>query len=135
MVDRPGITLPEIAETYGRTYATVRQQWTRHPDWPAPTGKRGRFGEYDPKAVAAWVTAHADRDQDAPIFTRDPAGLLTVAEIADESGLSHRTVRADLSRGRLLPAEGDTVRDGVKLWRRGTIAAQLRKRRGYRRSE
>lgn len=133
MVDRPGITTREIAQTYGRSLHTVTKEWVRHADWPAPVGKRGRFNEYPADAVAAWVAEHADRDTTPPIFTGDPDRLLTVAEIADESGLSEGTVRADLSRGRLTPKGGDVERDGVKLWRRGTIADQLRGRRGYRR--
>lgn len=127
MLSRSTMTTPEIAEHYGRAVTTVQTGWTQHPDWPAPIGKRGRWNEYDQEAVATWVRTHATRT--APTSAGDPAALLTAAEIADEHQLARATVRADISRGRM--PDPDEVRDGVRLWRRDTIAAHMARRHSY----
>lgn len=131
-----GLTAPEIAQKYGVTVHAITKdwvvEWRKTPGAPRPIGKRGRYNEYDPGEVEKWVRQNRSRPQGGPIYTRDPEGLLTAAEIAEEAGLSENTVRSDLSRGRLTPKEGDVVKDGTKLWRRGSIAAQLRRRRSRR---
>lgn len=129
MVDRPGLTVPEIARTYGRSPHTVRKEWTHKEGFPSPTGRRGRYLEYDRTAVHTWVEANIKPDTTLPIHTGPPEELLTQAEIAKESGLSPSTIRADLSRGRLTPKHGDTQRDGIPLWNRGSVARQLAHRR------
>lgn len=129
MVDRPGLTVPEIARTYERSPHTVSKEWTQTPGFPSPTGRRGRYLEYDRTEVRTWVEANIKPDTTLPIHTGPPEGLLTQAEIAKESELSPSTIRADLSRGRLTPKNGDLQKDGVPLWHRGTIARQLAQRR------
>lgn len=130
MVDRPGVIAPEIAQTYGRSIHTVTKEWMQHPDWPKNVGRRGQHLEFDKALVSAWVAEHVRADLTLPIHTGDPERLLTLQEIAEESGLSDATIRSDLSRGRLVPKDGDE-RDvtGRPLWKRGAIAAQLAKRR------
>ncbi|GAB3709035.1 hypothetical protein GCM10027590_31260 [Nocardiopsis nanhaiensis] len=131
MVDRPGVTVPEIARRYGRSPHTVSKEWTRAKGFPSPTGRRGRYLEYDHTAVHTWVQANLKADTTLPIHTGPPEELLTKAEIAAESGLSPSTIRSDLSRGRLTPKHGDTQKDGVPLWRRGIISRQLSQRRQH----
>lgn len=119
----PGLTIPEIAEKYGRPERTI-EQWRRAYDWPAPSGTRegtGRPLEYDPDAVDAAVRAIlALADDDA-----DPDELLTARQAAEESGLSYGTVRADISRGRW-PGP-----DHEGKWRRSTVRAVMAARRPH----
>jgi DNA-binding CsgD family transcriptional regulator len=130
MVTRPGLIAPEIAETYGRSIHTVTKEWMQAPDWPASRGRRGQHLEFERKAIAAWVKKHVQADLTLPIHRRDPQGLITRAEIAEETGLSPNTVRADLSKGRLTPKEGhEQDVAGTPLWRRGEIAKQVAGRR------
>ncbi|MFY3807847.1 hypothetical protein, partial [Escherichia coli] len=56
-----GETLREIAERHGRAYDTVRNQWSRHPEWPQSIGKRGRSKQYARSAVDDWVRNHITR--------------------------------------------------------------------------
>ncbi|PZG47463.1 hypothetical protein C1I98_13410 [Spongiactinospora gelatinilytica] len=130
MASAPGIIAPEIAEKYGRALATVQKTWTRHPDWPKPRGRRGRWAEYDADAVDALVNRLFLRP--APAAEGSPDDLLTIAQIAVHTGLARGTIDADISRGRW-PAP-DEIEHGVKRWRRSTVDAVLSKRRGYRRS-
>ena len=128
MVNQRGITTSEIAARYGRALRTVQDVWTKHPDWPAPTGKRGRWKEYDAQAVDELVRATYLRDP-TPDEGR-PDDLLTIADIVEYTGLSRSTIDTDISRRRI-PAADDTE-GGVRRWKRSTIDAVLSKRRGYR---
>lgn len=130
MVSRQGVIAPEIARAYTRSIHTVTKEWMQHPDWPESTGRRGHHLEFDKAQVSAWVSEHVRADLSPPIHHRDPDGLLTMREIAEESDLSYNTVRSDFSRGRLGPKGGsDTDMAGTPLWRRGSIARQLAERR------
>lgn len=129
MVDRPGIIVPEIAATYDRSVNTVRD-WIKDAEWPSPTGRRGRFWEYDRAAVDELVRARFARSR--PTEAGDPDRLLTMAEAADRAGVKPGTIRADLSRGRW-PAP-DEIRDGVKMWRASTVDAVLADRQAYRKT-
>lgn len=120
------ITAPEIAAKYGRTLSTVQRQWMVREEFPAPIGKRGRWNAYDPAAVDKAVRAHFVRTV-APVG--DPDDLLTQVEIAEVTGLSASTIRADISRGRI--GEPDDEKEGVKRWKRSTIAAAMAGRRRY----
>ena len=128
MVDRPGIIVPEIAATYGRSVNTVRD-WIKDEAWPSPLGKRGRFWEYDRAAVDELVRARFVRPRTTG---GDPDTLLTMAEAADRAGVEPGTLRSDLSRGRW-PAP-DEIRDGVKMWRAATVDAVLAGRQAYRKA-
>ncbi|RBQ22168.1 hypothetical protein DP939_02415 [Spongiactinospora rosea] len=130
MVPAPGIIAPEIAEKYDRALTTVQKTWTRHPDWPKPRGRRGRWAEYDADAVDKLVRRVFLRA--APVAEGRPDDLLTIAQIADHTGLARGTIDADISRGRW-PAP-DEIEHGVKRWRRSTVNSALGKRRGYHRS-
>lgn len=123
------IIAPEIAALYGRELTTVTGTWRRHPDWPAPTGRRGRWAEYDAAAVDAVVKEHFLRQ---PLQSSgDPEDLLTIADIVTYTGLARGTVDGDISRGRIPPA--DDTEHGVKRWRRSTIDTAMQGRRGYHR--
>nr|WTA71267.1 hypothetical protein OHB51_35320 [Micromonospora sp. NBC_00855] len=124
--DPTDITAPEIAAKYGRTLSTVQRQWMVREEFPAPIGKRGRWNAYDPAAVDEAVRAHFVRAV-APVG--DPDDLLTQVEIAEVTGLSASTIRADISRGRI--GKPDDENEGVKRWKRSTIAAAMAGRRRY----
>ncbi|MER7814525.1 hypothetical protein [Streptomyces sp. NPDC096153] len=128
MVDTSaGETLREIAARYGRSYETLRTEWSRHPAWPSPVGKRGRAYVYDPTAVNTFVLEELART--APSL--EPNVLYTAREIAEATGLSATTIRTDVSRGRW-PAPDDTSGPAFK-WKGSTVTAALQGRRGYRR--
>jgi uncharacterized protein YjcR len=114
--------LPEIAAAYGRKEATIRW-WRTTYDWPAPTGKRGRWDEYDPDAVAAAVRAILS----IPANDGDPAELLDVVQAAAEAGIKPATIRGYISRGHW-PAPDDEDH-GVKRWRRDTVRAEMTARK------
>ncbi|MFI7527506.1 helix-turn-helix transcriptional regulator [Nocardia salmonicida] len=124
--DPADITAPEIAAKYGRTLSTVQRQWMVREEFPAPIGKRGRWNAYDAVAVDEAVRAHFIRTV-APVG--DPDDLLTQIEIAEVTGLSASTIRADISRGRI--GKPDDESDGVKRWKRSTITAAIAGRRRY----
>ncbi|MEV5592220.1 hypothetical protein [Streptomyces sp. NPDC052496] len=130
MIDAPasGETMEEIAARHGRSYNTVRNKWSRRPDWPAPKGKRGHHNVYDPKEVDDWVRDHLSRSTPG----LQPNRLYTGAEIATAAGISPATIRADRNRGRW--PEPDDTHGGVNRWYGRTATAALAKRRGYRRS-
>ncbi|WP_411140262.1 hypothetical protein [Streptomyces sp. x-80] len=129
MVNRAphGETMHEIAARHGRAYDTVRNQWSRHPDWPESTDKRGRYKLYDPTAVDEWVRIHVDR----PTLNLQPRQLYTAAEIGKAAGIAAGTIRADRTRGRW--PEPDDTEGGVNRWYGSTATAALANRRGYRR--
>jgi transposase-like protein len=131
MVDTPpadGETLREIATRHGRAYDTLRAQWSRHPAWPTPVGKRGRSYIYDPAAVDTVIAEHFER----PAAELQPGRLYTAREIAAAVGISESTIRAERSKGRW-PAPDDT--EGVaNRWYGRTVTPVLKNRRGYRRS-
>jgi hypothetical protein len=129
MVATRGIIAPEIAERYGRAVATVTGTWRKHPDWPEPIGKRGRWAEYDAEAVDQVVRRLFVRA--APPAEGDPNDLLTIADIVTYTGLARGTIDADLSRGRWAPP--DDEEHGVRRWKRATVDQLLSGRRGYRR--
>ncbi|MDE1672688.1 helix-turn-helix transcriptional regulator [Nocardia gipuzkoensis] len=121
-----GVIASEIAEKYGRTVSTVQRQWMTHAKWPDPTGKRGHWNEYDPAEVDSVVRRHFLR---ATATTGGPDDLLTVAQIAEYTGLAEATIRADISRKRI-PREPDDHK-GAKRWKRSTIDAAMASRRRY----
>lgn len=125
--DAEALIAPEIAARYGRELSTVQRQWMVRPDWPTPIGKRGRWNLYDAAAVDAVVRANFVRTVER---RGDPDDLLTVAEIAEYTGLSPATIRADISRGRI-KREPDDNEHGVKRWRRATVDAAMAGRRRY----
>jgi hypothetical protein len=130
MVERPGVIAPEIAREHGRSLHTVTKSWMRHPEWPPPVGKRGRYNEYDREAVAAWIAAHAAR----PSVELEPDRLYTAQQLEDAAiGIAASTIRADRSLGRW-PAPDDES-DGVARWKGSTAAATMQSRRVYRRRE
>ncbi|MHA4776056.1 hypothetical protein L1085_016290 [Streptomyces sp. MSC1_001] len=123
----PGETLREIAARYDRAETTVRNQWSTHPEWPAPTGKRGQAYLYDPDQVDAVVTAHFVR----PAVELEPGRLYSAAEIAAATGISAGTIRAERSKGRW-PAPDDQ-RGAAKVWLGATVAEAVKGRQAYRR--
>ncbi|MEU5111694.1 hypothetical protein AB0G64_09360 [Streptomyces longwoodensis] len=129
MVDRPTLTHPEIAETYGVSLHTVTKTWAQNPAWPAPVGKRGRRNAYAPDDVAAFHRKHVQR----PGPHLEPQRLYTARELeAAGVGITATTIRADRSRGRW--PEPDDTSDGVNRWRGSTAAQALEGRRSYRRT-
>ncbi|MFG2144118.1 hypothetical protein ACGFRG_07950 [Streptomyces sp. NPDC048696] len=130
MVDRTpeGETLREIAERHGRAYNTLRAQWSRHPAWPAPIGKRGRSYIYDPAAVDAVITEHFARHA----TDLEPRKLYTAREIEAATGITAATIRADRSKGRW-PAPDD-VTGPAHRWYGEKITQAVIKRRSYRRN-
>ncbi|MFF9215609.1 hypothetical protein [Streptomyces viridosporus] len=128
MVDAPRLITPEIAETYGVSIHTVTKTWARHPAWPAPTGKRGRYKEYAAQDITAFVRDHIERQ--APAL--EPTRLYTARELEDAGiGITAGTIRADLTRNRW-PTPDDTT-GGVNRWAGATATQALEGRRSYRR--
>ena len=124
-----GETLREIAARHGRAYNTLRNQWSRHPDWPDPLHeKRGRSYVYDPAAVDRVIAKHFGR-QAAGL---EPRRLYTAREIEALTGVTAATIRADVTRGRW-PAPDDTS-ERAHRWSGETVTTALTARRGYRRS-
>ncbi|WHX19813.1 hypothetical protein QFW82_23580 [Streptomyces malaysiensis subsp. malaysiensis] len=127
--DEQGETLPEIAARHHRAFNTVRNQWSRHPEWPPSIGKSGRRKTYDPSAVDDFVRDHVARET----VKLEAARLYTAQQLEEAGiGITAGTIRADLTRHRW--PEPDSTEDGVNRWRGSTATAALEKRRGYRRS-
>ncbi|MER8083831.1 hypothetical protein ABTZ57_01380 [Streptomyces sp. NPDC094048] len=129
-----GETLREIAARHNRSYDTVLNVWSHHPDWPAPIGKRSRSRVFDPAAVDAVITKHFTRETTA----FEPRRLYTAQEIAKATGISAATIRADQSKKR---ADGtprwpapDNTEGPANRWYGATVNTALAGRRGYRRS-
>jgi len=126
-------TVDEIAARIGRPVTTIRNTWARHPEWPAPVGKRGRWNEYDRRAVDDWISRNVKRQA----VELEPDRLYTAQQLEDAGvGVSATTIRADLSRSRKggprrWPEPDDTT-GGVNRWYGRTAAAALANRRGYR---
>ncbi|AEW94612.1 MULTISPECIES: hypothetical protein [Streptomycetaceae] len=130
MVDAPGgETFPEIAARTGRSLTTVQKGWSRHPDWPTPVGKRGRWNEYAPADVDRFIQDHIVR----PAPALDPLRLYTAQEIHAAGGPSPSTINSERSRGNWPPADDTTGR--AHRWYGQTVAAALKGRRAYQRSE
>lgn len=116
------LTVPEIAEKYGRTVRQV--EWWRHRyDWPAPAGQRGRYAEYDAADVDQAVRAILA----VPADDADPGELLDARQAAAEAGISYGTVRSNISKARngdpsKWPAP-DGSKNGRDAWKRSTIRA------------
>ena len=129
---RDGLTFAEIAAHYGKAarYVAENPRWGRHPEWPAPVGKRGRSLEYDPEAVAAFVATHHTRQ--APLLV--PERLYTVVEIASATGIQPDSIWSDITRNRW-PAPDHVTEEGTKLWQGKTVAEHLAGRRTYRRAD
>jgi predicted DNA-binding transcriptional regulator AlpA len=130
MVEPPaeGETLREIAARHGRAYNTLRNQWSRHPDWPDPLPeKRGRSYVYDPAAVDRVIARHFGREA----AELEPRRLYTAREIENLTGVTAGTIRADVTRGRW-PAPDDTSQRAHR-WYGETVTTALTARRGYRR--
>ncbi|NGO06941.1 hypothetical protein G5C60_04510 [Streptomyces sp. HC44] len=129
MVGRPGLIAPEITETYGVSIHTVTKTWARHPEWPDPVDKRGRYKEYDAQDVADFVRDHIERQA----VELEPRLLYTAQQLEDAGiGIKAGTIRADLTRGRW--PEPDDTADGVNRWYGATATKAMADRRGYRRS-
>lgn len=129
MVDRAPETYEEIAARTGRPITTVRNTWSRHPEWPhALKQRRGRANQYDPDAVDAFIRAHIDRSA----IPLEPRRLYTAREIEALTGITAATIRADRSRNRW--PEPDNTEGGAHRWYGSTITTVLAGRRGYRRS-
>lgn len=121
-----GETLPEIAARHGRALNTLKTVWTRHPDWPAPIGKHGRYNVYDPTAVDAVITEHFARPQ----VELEPDRLYTARELGEALGISHLTINADVKRGRIPPADDTTQRAHRWYGRTVMTAVNARHRSG-----
>lgn len=124
------LTYSEIAEKYQRSVSTIKQTWAKHPDWPIPTGKRGRSLTFDGDRVHALAVAVF---LPPPPPDGDPDELLTLSEIADRTGTPLPTIegyahrKADTEHKHWPPRAGH--RNGTSLWRWGEVAAHLAGRR------
>lgn len=129
MVDAPRLINPEIAEAYDVSLHTVTKTWARHPQWPAPVDRRGRYNEYSAQDIADFVRDHIARQ--APAL--EPTRLYTARQLeAAGVGITASTIRADRARGRW-PAPDDTA-GGVNRWTGATATEALEGRRSYRKS-
>ncbi|MGP4085476.1 helix-turn-helix transcriptional regulator [Streptomyces sp. KR55] len=130
MVGTPiGETYAEIAARHGRAEATVRNRWARHPEWPAPIGKRGKQLLFDPAAVDQVIHEHIER----PPATLEPRRLYTAKEIEALTGVTAATIRAERSKGHWPPADDTSSR--AHRWYGATITTALAGRRAYRRAD
>jgi len=127
---RPPETVDEIAARTGRPLTTIKNTWRRHPAWPAPLPeKRGRWVQYDPDAVDAFLRDHIDRRA----VELEPRRLYTAPELeAAGIGITAGTIRADLTRSRW--PEPDSTDGGTNRWRGDTAVKALEGRRRYRRA-
>lgn len=127
--ERTPETVADIAERTGRPLTTVKNTWTRHPAWPAPVSKRGRWNTYDPQDIDDWLRDHIERQA----VTLEPTRLYTARELeAAGIGITAGTIRADRTRGRW--PEPDDTDGGVNRWYGATATEALGGRRGYRRT-
>ncbi|MGW7085032.1 hypothetical protein ACWGH2_16290 [Streptomyces sp. NPDC054871] len=119
-------TLAETAARHGRAYNTLRNQWSRHEDWPDPVGKRGRSYVYDPAAVDQVIAKHFVR----PAAELEPHRLYTAREIETLTGITAGTIRADRTKKRW-PAPDDTS-GRAHRWYGKTVTTAVNARRSYR---
>lgn len=123
------VTLPEIAEAYGRSERVIAW-WRWRYDWPEPVRRRSRrdeCDEYDAAEVDAAIRAIlAIGGADA-----DPGELLDARQAAAEAGVSYGTVRAYISKGQW--PEPDEYRNGGRRWRRSTVRDEMASRKPDRR--
>lgn len=124
------LTLSEIAAMHDRSLSTIKL-WSADPDWPEPIGKRGKWNLYPAARVAGLVRARTQREVQPSVG--QPDELLDINAAAAEAGISHRTLRADLTRGRW--PEPDDESGGTKRWKRSTVIATMAGRRAYRRKK
>lgn len=130
MVDRPGLTTPEIADMYSVSLHTVTKSWAQHPEWPDALGKRGRYKEYAVQDIAAFVHDHVSRRT----VDLEPQRLYTAQELEQAGiGITAKTIQADMSRHRW-PRPDRTV-GGVHRWYGQTAANTMNSRRGYHRRQ
>ncbi|MFF9312163.1 helix-turn-helix transcriptional regulator [Streptomyces sp. NPDC014748] len=122
-----GETLREIAARHNRSYDTLSNQWSQHPSWPDPIGKRGRAYVYDSTAVDAVIAEHFDR----PAAPLEPRRLYTAKEIEALTGITAATIRADRSKGRWPAPDDDSGR--AYRWYGATVSKAVKGRRGYHR--
>jgi hypothetical protein len=126
MVDRTPETLADIAARTGRALETVRRNWRKHPDWPAPIGHQSRAALYDPDAVDTWLAAHAKR----PAVQLEAGRLYTAAEIHALGGPSPESINSEKSRGKWPPPDGKIGR--ANAWRGETVQGRLDTMHAYR---
>ncbi|MER5559687.1 hypothetical protein ABT071_13885 [Streptomyces sp. NPDC002506] len=124
-------TLREIAARHGRAYDTLRNHWSRHPDWPPAVDKRGRSLLYDPAAVDDVIARHFTR----PAVDLDPRRLYTAREIEALTGITAATIRADRTKARAdgtarWPAPDDTSQRAHR-WYGRTVSEELKRRQAY----
>lgn len=127
----PSETLREIAARYDRAYSTVRNEWATHAAWPAPADKVGRAYVYDTSAVDAVIAKHFTR----PAVELEPRRMYTAKEIAELTGISAATIRADRTKLRAdgtprWPAPDDTAGPAHR-WSGTTVTKALKGRRAY----
>lgn len=118
---RPGITVTEIAEKYGRSRALVSNTWTQRPEWKERVrvvGSRGRALEYAPEDVDALVREWMWLPPKAPALPADRR--LTMREIADYTGIDYGVVRSEATRGRLA-GHDRTDAAGTRTWTRAQV--------------
>lgn len=127
--------LPErrpVSHDTARDRGSLRARRSRDPlvaghiRLPQPTGKRGRWHEYDPDAVNAAVRAilALPAEDDA-----DPAELLDTRQAAAEAGVAWATLRSYISRGVKYWPAPDSEDNGVKRWRQNTVGAAMAAKR------
>ena len=124
------LTYAQIANKYNRSLSTIKQAWAKHPDWPKPTGRRGRALTFNADQVHDLAATHFLPE---PPPEGDPDELLTLAEIAARTGTPLPTLEAYAYRKtdthhRHWPTRAGH-RDGTSLWHWGTVAQHLAARR------
>ncbi|OLT27758.1 hypothetical protein BJF83_17395 [Nocardiopsis sp. CNR-923] len=122
--DRPGITVPEIAEKYRRSRGVVANTWVLTPEWRervcvvGHTGYRGLTPVYDAgdvhDLVREWVWLPPE-ESGIPADRR-----LTMKEIADYTGIDYSVIRSDASRG-ALKGHDETDAAGTRTWTRQQV--------------
>ena len=118
---RPGITVTEIAEKYGRSRSLVSNTWTRRPEWRERVrvvGHRNKALEYDPGDVDALVREWLWLPPTNPGI---PASRrLTMRELAEYTGIDYGVVRSEATRGRLA-GHDRTDTAGTRTWTRAQV--------------
>ncbi|MGV9679084.1 hypothetical protein ACWDSJ_27700 [Nocardia sp. NPDC003482] len=93
------ITLKEWAEQRGRSYGSIRNNWTGRPDFPPPKKPRSRTGkgtpalEYDSDDLDAFAARWEEANRPAPLpMPEDPDDFRTLGAIARLLGVDGKTV-------------------------------------------